>query len=116
MIALDVLYVALATVFVMVVLHVLTFVATRVMYPPAPQIIYRNVPVQVQQQPPPPPPDIGAAATSIADLYPKNEPTLTQASQEVKLPEYEPRKSDSDSLRLDTKLPAGLQTVDPRTL
>jgi hypothetical protein len=116
MIALDVLYVALATVFVMVVLHVLTFVATRVMYPPAPQIIYRNVPVQVQQQPPPPPPDIGGAATSIADLYPKNEPTLTQASQEVKLPEYEPRKSDSDSLRLDAKLPAGLQTVDPRTL
>jgi hypothetical protein len=115
MIALDVLYVALATVFVMVVLHVLTFVATRVMYPPAPQIIYRNVPVQVQQPPPPPPSDL-AQATSIADLYPKNEPTLTQASQEVKLPEYEPRKSDSDSLRLDSKLPAGLQTVDPRTL
>jgi len=116
MIALDVLYVALATVFVMVLLHVLTFVATRVMYPPAPQIIYRNVPVQVQQPPPPPPPSELAQATSIADLYPKNEPTLTQASQEVKLPEYEPRKSDSDSLRLDSKLPAGLQTVDPRTL
>jgi hypothetical protein len=115
MIALDVLYVALATVFVMVLLHVLTFVATRVMYPPAPQIIYRNVPVQVQQPPPPPPSEL-AQATSIADLYPKNEPTLTQASQEVKLPEYEPRKSDSDSLRLDSKLPAGLQTVDPRTL
>jgi hypothetical protein len=115
MIALDVLYVALATVFVMILLHVLTFVATRVMYPPAPQIIYRNVPVQVQQPPPPPPSEL-AQATSIADLYPKNEPTLTQASQEVKLPEYEPRKSDSDSLRLDSKLPAGLQTVDPRTL
>jgi hypothetical protein len=48
MIALDVLYVALATIFVMIILQVLTFVATRVMYPPAPQIIYRDVHVPVQ--------------------------------------------------------------------
>ena len=114
MIALDVLYVALATIFIMILLQVLTFVATRVMYPPAPQIIYRNVPVP--QAPQAPPPFLNQEHTPEVPLFPKNEPALTQQVQEVKLPEYEPRKSDSESLRVDAKLPAGLQTVDPRTL
>jgi hypothetical protein len=125
MIALDVLYVALATIFVMIILQVLTFVATRVMYPPAPQIIYRDVPV-VQQAPPPPLPQqsMGAADLSFLTaapppqqpLFPKNEQALTQQPQELKLPEYDPRKSDSESVRGDNKLPAGLQAVNPRDL
>jgi hypothetical protein len=117
MIALDVLYVALATIFVMIILQVLTFVATRVMYPPAPQIIYRDVPVHVQ-------PPVQQQATDLSflsapppdHLFSKNEPALTQQTQEVKLPEYDPRKSDSETIRGDTKLPPGLQAVNPRDL
>jgi hypothetical protein len=124
MIALDVLYVALATIFVMMVIQVLTFVGTRVMYPPEPRIIYRDVPVPVQAPAPPPqqfaqapPPDLSFLSTSMPEpLFPKNEPALTQQSQEAKLPEYDPRKSDSDSPRVDTKLPPGLQAVNPRDL
>jgi hypothetical protein len=120
MIALDVLYVALATIFVMIILQVLTFVATRVMYPPAPQIIYRDVPVPVQapvQQQPQQATDLSFLSASPPDhLFPKNEPALTQQPQEVKLPEYDPRKSDSEAVRGDNKLPAGLQAVNPRDL
>jgi hypothetical protein len=121
MIALDVLYVALATIFVMIILQVLTFVATRVMYPPAPQIIYRDVPVHIQQ---PPVQAVQQQATDLSflsapppdHLFPKNEQAFTQQPQEVKLPEYDPRKSDSDTVRGDTKLPPGLQAVNPRDL
>ena len=119
MIALDVLYVALATIFVMVIIQVLTFVGTRVMYPPEPKIIYRDVPVPVQAPPPQqaPPPDLSFLSTSLPEpLFPKNEPALSQPSQEAKLPEYDPRKSDSESARVDTKLPPGLQAVNPRDL
>ena len=123
MIALDVLYVALATIFVMIILQVLTFVATRVMYPPAPQIIYRDVPV-VQQGPPPVQQSMGTADLSFLSaapppqqpLFPKNEQALTQQPQELKLPEYDPRKSDSESVRGVNKLPPGLQAVNPREL
>jgi hypothetical protein len=121
MIALDVLYVALATIFVMIILQVLTFVATRVMYPPAPQIIYRDVPVPVQapvQHQAQQATDLSFLSTGAPQepLFPQNEQALTQQSQEVKLPEYDPRKSDSETVRGDIKLPAGLQAVNPRDL
>ena len=102
MIALDVLYVALATIAVMVLLQVITFVATRMMYPPEPKVIYQQVPIY---QPPPPPVQ--------QPLFPQNGPTLTQPQQEVQLPEYEPRKPTSTSLRVDPELPAGLQETRP---
>lgn len=122
MIALDVLYVALATIFVMVILQVLTFVGTRVMYPPEPKIIYRDVPVPVQApqapvQQPHQATDLSFLSTSVPDqLFSKNEQALTQQPQEVKLPEYDPRKSDSEDVRGDAKLPPGLQAVNPRDL
>lgn len=115
MIALDVLYIALATICVLAILQIFAYVATRVLYPPEPQIIYRNVPVQVQA-PPPPPPVHSPFLQQGPPQLPKNEPAFTQPAQEVKLPEYEPRSSTSDSLRVDTQLPAGLQTVNPRDL
>ncbi len=115
MIALDVLYVSLATIAVMVILQLITFVGARMMYPPEPKIIYRDVPVyqpaqqlaSVQQSPPPlfsqaPPP-----------LFSQAPPTLTQPQQEVQLPEYEPRKPSSTSLRVDPELPSGLQETRP---
>lgn len=99
MIALEVFYIALATIAVMVLLQFITFIATKLIYPPEPKIIYQQVPVyqpppQVMVPPPPP-------------------PTLTQTQQEVQLPEYEPRKPASTSLRVDPELPPGLQETRP---
>ena len=113
MIALEILYVALATIAVMGLLQIFAYVATRVLYPPEPQIIYRNVPVQMQAPPPPPPPVHSPYLQQGPPQLPKNEPALTQQTQEVKLPEYEPRKPASDSLRLDAELPAGIQETRP---
>ena len=106
MLALDVLYVALATIAVMVVLQIVTFVGARMMYPPEPKVIYRDVPVMMPPPPPPPPPP-------QQPLFPQNGPTLTQTQQEVQLPEYEPRKPTSTSLRVDPELPTGLQETRP---
>lgn len=114
MIALDVLYIALATICVLAILQIFAYVATRVLYPPEPQIIYRNVPVQMQQASPPPPPQVHSPYLQQGPLQvPKNEPAFTQQPQEVKLPEYEPRKSASDSLRVDPELPPGIQETRP---
>ena len=101
MLALDIFYIALATIAVMVILQIVTFVGTRMMYPPEPKIIYRDVPVY---QPPPP---------VEQPLFPQTTPALTQTKQEVQLPEYEPRKPVSTSLRVDPELPAGLQETRP---
>jgi len=92
MIALDVLYTALATIGIMILLQIVVFFVVRVMTPPEPKVIYREVVVQ--------PPQPKVAFT---------EPPVT----EVKLPEYEPRQQASDSLRLDPQLPAGLQETRP---
>jgi hypothetical protein len=113
MIALDVLYIALATICVLAILQIFAYVATRVLYPPEPQIIYRNVPVPMQQAPPPPPRVHSPYLQQGPPQLPKNEPAFTQQSQEVKLPDYEPRKPASDSLRVDPELPPGLQETRP---
>ena len=107
MLALDIFYVALATVAVMIILQIVTFVGARMMYPPEPKVIYRDVPVYqpvppqapIIQQPPP--------------LFPQNGPALTQSQQEVQLPEYEPRKPVSTSLRVDPELPLGIKETRP---
>ena len=88
----------------MVFLQIITFVGARMMYPPEPKIIYRDVPVYQAPPPPQQPPP----------LFPnQNGPALTQTQQEVQLPEYEPRKPASTSLRVDPELPAGLQETRP---
>jgi hypothetical protein len=114
MLALEILYIALATIAVLAVLQFLAYVSTRLLYPPEPQIIYRNVPVPMA---PPPqqeaPPVHSPFLQQGPPQQPKNEPVFTQQSQEVKLPEYEPRKPTSDSLRVDPELPAGLQETRP---
>ncbi len=100
MIALEVFYIALATIAVMVLLQFITFIATKLIYPPEPKIIYQQVPVY---QPPP----------QVVSVPPPPPPALTQTQQEVQLPEYEPRKPASTSLRVDPELPAGLQETRP---
>ena len=104
MLVVDVLYVALATIAVMVVLQLITFVGARMMYPPEPKIIYREVQVPVPAPPAPPP---------SAPVPPPPAFTQPQNQQQVELPEYEPRKPTSTSLRMDPELPAGLQETRP---
>ena len=119
MIALDILYIAFATIVVMVILQIFTFVATRVMYPPEPKIIYRDAPTPVFQQPPPPvvAPQVLFAAPPQQGLPPpiktREESALSETTSNIQLPEYEPRKPASVSLRLDSELPPGLQETRP---
>lgn len=88
MVFLDVLYTALATIFIMGLIQVILYTGVRIMYPPE-RIIYRDVPVY--------------APTSLPD------PPV----QEVKIPEYEPREQVSGGLRLDPQLPPGLKETRP---
>ena len=99
MLILDVLYVALSTVLVMVVLQFATFFVSRMMYPPEPKIIYRDSPPQVIYR----------------DAPVQNGPVLTQPPpQEIKLPDYEPRaKQPTNELQMDSRLPDGLQETRP---
>lgn len=94
MIALDVLYTALATIGIMILIQVAIFFIARVMTPPQPRIIYRDVPVPQA----PPQPKVTFTEPPVA---------------EVKLPEYEPRQQATDGLRLDAQLPAGITETRP---
>jgi len=94
MIALDVLYTALATIGIMILIQVAIFFIARVMTPPQPRIIYRDVPVPQA----PPQPKVTFTEPPVA---------------EVKLPEYEPRQQATDGLRLDVQLPAGITETRP---
>jgi len=96
MLVLDVVYTALATIGIMVLLQVIVFVGVRLMTPPQPKIVYRERFVEA-----PPAPVVNKVAFT--------EPPVT----EVKLPEYEPRQSASDSLRVDPVLPAGITETRP---
>jgi hypothetical protein len=108
MIFLDVLYIALSTIFVMVILQVVLFAGIKLMYPPPPQIIYRDVPVyqqqvqqQVQQQSPP-------------QHQQENHVAFTEPpSEQISLPQYEPRQSATTSSRMDPELPPGLKETRP---
>ena len=117
MIALDVLYVALATIGIMLLLQVLTFVVVRVLYPPEPKIIYRDAPIQPQLQAPPVQAPLFTPVINhelpILPLVSQTQPVLTETKQEVQLPEYDVRKSVSTSARMDTVLPDGIQETRP---
>jgi len=106
MIALDVLYVALATIGVMIALQIVTFAITRIMYPPEPRIIYRDVPVPVVERAP-------VLAPTITPASLPQQPAFTQPPQEIQLPEYEPRKPIAESLRMDVGIPDGIQETRP---
>ena len=115
MIALDVLYVALATIGIMAFLQVLTFVVVRVLYPPEPKIIYRDVPVQQPVQEPLFKPVVNYELP-ILPLVSQTQPqlpVLTETKQDIQLPEYDVRKPVSSSSRLDAVLPDGIQETRP---
>jgi hypothetical protein len=110
MIVLDVIYVAIATIGVMLTLQVLTFLVVRVLYPPEPKVIYRDVPVQL-----PPVPQVTQFLAPAPPSLPPPAPVFTQPEkvEQVDLPEYDIRRSASGSLRLDAGLPDGLQETRP---
>lgn len=75
------------------------------MYPPEPRIIYRDVPVPMIER---------APASIIPPVYlPEQKPAFTQPTQEIQLPEYEPRKPITESLRMDAGIPDGIQETRP---
>jgi hypothetical protein len=157
MLFLDVLYIALATIGIMVLLQLITFVGAKLLYPPEPKIIYRDrdapvaprvieqpqftvpnnyLPATALVAPPPnvPYPRAPAQAPAQAPEMIDGKPVLPAHLQAqdprggagngngqayvgaVSLPEYEPPVSSTTSARVDTKLPAGLQPVNPRDL
>jgi hypothetical protein len=107
MVITDILYTSLSTILVMVVLQITTFMVTRMLYPPEPKIIYRDSPIQYISQPPIQEPIYQHIPPQVQP------PVLTEVKQEIQLPEYEPRKPASSSLRLDPELPPGLQETRP---
>lgn len=112
MIFLDVLYVALSTIGIMALLQFITFAAVRILYPPEPQVIYRNVPAPAVASAPPPVVAPQAPFGGSTPLFPSADlpPVFTQAPQEVQLPEYEPRiQPSTTSVRMDTGLPNSIQ-------
>jgi hypothetical protein len=70
---------------------------------------------QYVQQPPP----VAQPQAQPQPLFPpaqvptQNGPALTQTTPEVQLPEYEPRKPASTSVRMDLELPPGIQETRP---
>jgi len=110
MLALEIFYIAIATVAVMAILQLVTFIGAKLMYPPEPKIIYQQVPVY---SPPPPPVQAPVQQPLFPPANPNQATALRQDTQEVQLPEYEPRKPASTSLRVDPELPVGLQETRP---
>lgn len=78
---LELLYIALGTIGILVVLHIGTFWVSRIIQPPKPKVVYiqapQPAPQPVQQHVPQPPPQQQAP------------PTLSQAAPSIQLPTYE---------------------------
>jgi len=124
MILLDVFYTAVATIVVIALLQLITFAVVRIMYPPEPKVIYRDVPVHAAPLSAPQmaplmapinlPLSVPVSPPVSVPLSASLPPVLTQQTQEVQLPEYEPRSTPSStSLRLDSGFPDGLQETRP---
>ena len=73
---LDLLYVALGTVGILIVLHLSTFWIARILQPPKPRIVYVQAPPSSAAPPPPPPP-------------PQSPPTLSEPAVKAQLPTYD---------------------------
>ena len=95
---LDILYTSLATIGIIILVQVLTFVGARLIVPPEPKVIYREIQVPAPIQ---------------TEVQPKVAFTEPYIKQQVSLPEYEPRQQTSDSIRMDPQLPAGIQETRP---
>lgn len=78
---LELLYIAMGTVGILIVLHLGTFWISRIMQPPKPKIVYVQAP-QPQQQAPP----VAPMPQPVPQVQP---PVLSQAPQSIQLPTYE---------------------------
>lgn len=79
---LELLYIAMGTVGILIVLHIGTFWISRIMQPPKPKIVYLQAPPAQQSAPPP----VAPAPQPVPQVQP---PVLSQAPQSIQLPTYE---------------------------
>ena len=91
---LELVYIALGTIGVLIVLHLSTFWVARIMQPPAPKVVYVREPAQPAPLAPPPPPPAP--------------PILSESAQNIQLPTYDtPPSKDVPKLG---SLPPPLET------
>ena len=103
----DIVYLAFATIIVVVVLHIGVFWVSRMIQPPKPKIVYVDrTPIQAIQEPVPPPQQIV--------LPPRVEPPAIQAppsSQTLSVPTYAPLPLPIvQSNKADAQLPPPIET------
>lgn len=82
---LELLYIALGTVGILIVLHIGTFWIARVMQPPKPRVVY----VQSPQAPLPAPPAHVPAPPPVQTPPPPPAATLSQQPPSIQLPTYD---------------------------
>ena len=105
----DIVYLAFATIMVVVVLHIGVFWVSRMIQPPKPKIVYVDrTPIQAIQEPVPPPPPQQIV------LPPRIEPPAIQAppsSQTLSVPTYAPLPLPIvQSNKSDAQLPPPIET------
>jgi len=88
---LELLYIALGTVGILIVLHLGTFWVARVMQPPKPKIVYLPAPVQAPVQAPPP-------------------PVLSQPPSTIQLPTYDTAPTPPKDSTSVAQLPPPIET------
>jgi protein TonB len=81
---LELLYIALGTIGILIVLHLGTFWVARVMQPPKPKIVYVQAPPA--PPPPPPPPVLSQPPTTIQLPTYDTAPTPPKDNQVAQLP------------------------------
>ncbi len=96
---LEILYIAMGTIGILIVLHIGTFWVSRIMQPPKPKIVYVQAPQSMQPAPPHP-----VAVPHIQPPPPP--PVLSQAPQTIQLPTYEIAPSINPE-NTSTKSPVG---------
>jgi hypothetical protein len=108
MIFLDVFYIAIATIGVMALLQLATFVVMKILYPPEPKVIYREVQVPMQAPPTSQPP------MPLFSPPVEKQVTFTQERQDIPIPQHgAPPPAIPTSIRVDPELPAGIQETRP---
>lgn len=103
----DIVYLAFATIMVVVVLHIGVFWVSRMIQPPKPKIVYVDrTPIHAIQEPAPPAPPPPQIV-----LPPRVEPPTQHTSQTVSVPTYAPLPMPIvQSNKADAQLPPPIET------
>ena len=108
----NLLYTALATLLVIVLLHIGVFWVSRVIQPPKPRVVYmQSAPQQQQQQYNTlPPPLVQQQQLSVP---PPPAPAAAVAAPEIKLPTYDTPPMNTKPASPLSSLPPPIETRDP---